>query len=114
MGMKTRRVFVLAVSIASLLGGCTTSSNQARVERLTRHPSWPRIQQIARAEVEQREKLLGWPDNAGYVPVEHKDKIWVVMAMAGTPDGSVQRAVTLTIGDDGTVLLYKRHWTGQR
>jgi len=91
-----------------------TPSDEARVERLTRHRSWPRIQQIATAEVKQRERLLGWPDNAAYVPAEHKDKVWVVMAMTGTPNGDVRRVVTLMIGDDGRILVYKRHWEGER
>ena len=40
--------------------------------------------------------------------------IWVVMAMAGTPNGDVQRVVTLMIEDDGNVLAYKRDWEGAR
>jgi hypothetical protein len=107
--MKARHVLVLAVSIASFLSGCTPS-DEARVERLTRHRSWPRIQQVAETEVKKREKLFGWPDSAGYFPMEHKDGVWVVGAMAETP---VHRVVTLMIGDDGTVLTYKRHWEGE-
>jgi len=60
--MKTRYALILVVSIASLLSGCTTprdeaSANEAHVQRLMRHRSWPRIQQIATAEVKKREKL---------------------------------------------------------
>lgn len=112
--MRIRHALILAVSIASLLSGCITASDEARVERLMRHPSWPRIQQIATAEVKKREKLLGWPDTASYVPAEHKDKVWVIMAMTGTPNGDVQRVVTVLIGDDGSILSYKRHWEGER
>ena len=110
--MKIRRALILAVSIASLLSGCTTPSDEAQLEGLMRHRSWPRIEQIAKTEVEKREKLLGWPDNASYVPTEHKDKVWVVMAMAGTPKGDVQRVIALMIGDNGAVQAYKRHWDG--
>ena len=79
-----------------------------------RHRSWPRIQQIATAEVKNREKLLGWPDDAGYLPAEHKDKVWAVMTMTATPNGDVERVIALTIGDDGAVLAYERHWKGER
>jgi hypothetical protein len=106
--MKIRRALILAVSIASLLSGCTTPGDEAHLERLMRHRSWPRIEQIAKTEVEKREKLLGWPDNASYLPMEHQDKVWDVMAMTGTPNGDVQRVITLMIGDDGDVLAYQR------
>ncbi len=46
--------------------------------------------------------------------MEHKDKIWVVAAMAGTPNGDVQRVVNLMIGDDGKILVYKRNWERER
>ena len=117
--MKIRYALLLAVSVASLLSGCTTPSNEAsvneaHVQRLMRHRSWPRIQQIATAEVKNREKLLGWPDDAGYLPAEHKDKVWAVMTMTATPNGDVERVIALTIGDDGAVLAYERHWKGER
>jgi hypothetical protein len=108
--MKIRRALILAVSIASLLSGCTTTStsaDEAHLDKLLRHRSWPGIEQIAKTEVKKREKLLGWPDTAAYLPWEHKDKVWVVAAMAETP---VRRVVTLWIGDDGSVLEYKRDW----
>src|SRR5258705_12070605 len=110
--MKIRRALILAVSTASLLSGCTTPSDEAHVERLMRHRSWPRIEQIAKTEVKKREKLLGWLDDASYLPAEHKDKVWLVMAMTGTPNGDVQRVISLMIGDDGSVLAYKRYWEG--
>ena len=71
------------------------------------------IQQVATAEVTKREKLLGWPDTAAYIPIEHKDKVWFVTAMAGTPSGDVGRVVSLLIGDGGEVLSYKRNWGGR-
>ena len=109
--MNIRHALILAASVTLLLSGCTTPNDEARVERLMRHRSWPRIQQIATSEVTRREKLLGWPDTAVYVPAEHKDKVWVVTAMADAP---MRRVVTLMIGDDGAVLGYKRHWEGVR
>jgi hypothetical protein len=112
--MTIRYALILAVSIASLLSGCTTPSDEAHFERLMRHRSWPRIEQIAKTEVKKREKLLGWPDDASYVPTEHKDKVWVATAMTGTPNGDLQRVVMMMIGDDGKVLVYKRHWKGER
>ena len=109
--MNIRHSLVLAVSIGLLLIGCTTTRDERHLERLMRHHSWPRIQQVAETEVKKREKLFGWPDSAGYFPMEHKDRVWEVTAMAETP---VHRVVTLMIGDDGTVLMYKRHWEGER
>jgi hypothetical protein len=109
--MNIRHALILATSITLFVSGCTTPNDEARVERLMRHRSWPRIQQIATAEVTKREKLLGWPDTAAYIPTEHKDKAWLVTAMAETP---VSRVITLMIGDDGAVLAYKRHWEGGR
>ena len=103
--MNLRRAFIFAISIASLLSGCTHASEEAQLARLMRHRSWPRIQQIAKAEVQKREKLF---DNAEYLPAEHKDKVWVVMAMTGTTKGDLQGVVTLMIGDDGSILAYKR------
>ena len=112
--MKIRYALILAASIASLLSGCATTSDEAHIERLMRHRSWPRIEQIAKDEVKKREKHLGgWPDNANYVPTEHKDKVWVVTAMTGTPGGDLQRVIYLMIGDDGAVLTYKRYWQGE-
>ncbi len=111
--MNIRHTFVLAVSIALLLSGCTTTRDERHVERLLHHRSWPRIEQIAKDEVKKREKLSGWPDDAVYLPTEHKDRAWVVMAMAGTPNGDVQRVISLMIGDDGAVLAYKRYWEGR-
>ena len=106
---KSKLALIAAASVVLLLSGCTTPDYEARVERLMRHRSWPRIEQVATAEVMRREKLLGWPDNAAYIPTEHKDKVWIVTAMAGTPNGDVRRVVTLLIGDDGDVLVYKRN-----
>ena len=110
--MNTRHALILAVAIGTLLVGCTTTPDERHVERLMRHHSWPRIQQIATAECKKREKLLGWPDTASYLPAEHKDKVWSVMAMTGIPNGDVQRVISLMIGDDGAVLVYKRYWEG--
>ena len=117
LAMNIRHTFLLAVSIGWLLGGCATQgdegkANEAHVDRLMRHHSWPLIRQIAKAEVEKRE--MQWPGTADYLPVEHKDKVWLVMAMTGTPNGDVERSVSLTIGDDGAVLSYERHWSGER
>ncbi|HEX3357110.1 MAG TPA: hypothetical protein VHS31_09080 [Tepidisphaeraceae bacterium] len=116
--MNIRHTLILAVSIVSLLSGCITPSDEARVndaavQSLMRDRSWPRIEQIAKDEVKKRE-LLTWPDNASYLPVEHKDKVWGVTAMTGTSNGDVQRVISLMIGDDGAVLAYKRHWEGER
>ena len=110
--MNIRYALILAVTTGLFLIGCTTTRDERHVERLMRHRSWPRIQQIAETEVKKREIL--WPEPAGYLPVEHKDKIWVVTAMTGTPNGDLQRVVILMIGDDGTVLAYKRKWKGER
>ena len=109
--MNIRFALILAVTTGLFLIGCTKTREERHLERLMRHHSWPRIQQIAETEVKKREKLFAWPDSAGYFPMEHKDRIWYVAAMAEIP---VHRVVTLTIGDDGTVLIYKRHWEGER
>jgi hypothetical protein len=113
--MKTHYALILAVSIAWLLSGCATTDegtrNERHVDRLMRHRSWPSIQQMAKAECKKRERLLGgWPDDATYLPMEHKDKLWSVAAMTGTPKGDVARQIILGIGDDGTVATYKRYW----
>ena len=76
-----------------------------------RHRDWPRIQQVAEREVKKRE--IVWPDHAGYLPMEHDDKIWAVTAMTGTPNGDVERTVMMMIGDDGKVLSYQRYWKAQ-
>jgi hypothetical protein len=110
--MNIRHALILAVTTGLFLIGCTTTPDERQVERLMRHRDWPRIQQIAETEVKKREIL--WPDHADYVPTEHKDKLWVVTAMTGTPKGDLQHAVTLMIGDDGTVLAYKRYSKGER
>jgi len=112
--MNIRHTLLLAVSIGLFLIGCTTPRDEARVEKLLRHPSWPRIQRIATTEVKKREKLLGWPDTAAYLPEEHTKKVWIVTAMSGTPDGGVGRVVTLTISDDGDVLAYQHQSEGLR
>ena len=111
--MNTRHALILAVTTGLFLIGCATTRdegtrNERHLERLMRHRSWPRIQQIAEREVKNRE--ASWPDRADYVPAEHKDKIWTVAAMTGTPNGDVERTVILTIGHDGNVLAYKRYW----
>ena len=89
--MNVRYALILGVTIALFLIGCTTTPEERHVEKLMRHRSWPRIEQIAQTEVKKREIL--WPEPAAYVPTEHKDKIWVVTAMAGTPNGDLQRVV---------------------
>ena len=111
--MNIRYALILAVTTGLFLIGCTTTPDERHLERLMRHHSWPRIQQVAETEVKKREKILRvqtWPDTAAYLPMEHKDKIWVVMAMTGTPKGDVERTVMLMIGDDTKVLEYKRYW----
>jgi hypothetical protein len=108
--MNIRYALILAVTTGLVLIGCTTDAgtrNERHTDRLMRHHDWPRIQQIAETEVKRREIL--WPDLASYFPFEHKDKIWDVIAVTGTPNGDVQRSVMLMIGDDGTVLAYKGH-----
>jgi hypothetical protein len=104
--MNTRHALILAVTIILILVGCATTSDERHVERLMRHRAWPRIQHIAETEVKKREKILGWPDTAEFLPSEHKDKVWVVVAMAEKP---LRRTVTLMIGDDGTLLAYHRN-----
>ena len=108
--MNTRYALILAVTTGLFLIGCTTTRDERHLERLLRHRDWPLIQQIAEKEVKKREIL--WPEPAGYLPEEHKDKIWVVMAIdRDTPEA--QRMVMLMIGDDGKVLEYKRYWEGK-
>jgi hypothetical protein len=113
--MKTRYAPILALTIGLLLIGCATSDegtrNQRHVDRLMRHHDWPLIQQITKKEVNHRE--TSWPEGADYVPSEHKDNIWTIAAMTGTPNGDVERTVILTIGHDGKVLAYKRYWKQQ-
>src|SRR4051812_19543845 len=108
--MNIRYALILAVTTGLFLIGCTTTRDERHAERLMQHRSWPRIQQIAETEVKKREVL--WPEHADYLPMEHTDKIWGVTAMAGTPNGDVQRTVMMMIGDDGTVLAYQRYWEG--
>ena len=108
--MSIRYALILAVTIGLFLIGCTTTPDERHVERLMRHRDWPRIQRVAETEVKKREIL--WPEHADYLPMEHKDKIWGVGAMTGTPNGDVERTVMLLIGDDGAVLAYKRYWKG--
>jgi hypothetical protein len=107
-----RHALILIVTMSLFLMGYTTTRDERQVERLMGHRDWPRIQQVAEAEVKRREIL--WPDTASYVPVEHEDKVWVVSAMTGSANGDVQRVVTLMIGDDGGVMAYKRNWEGGR
>jgi len=113
--MNIRYALILAVTTGLFLIGCTNTRdegtrNERHIDRLMRHRSWPRIQQIAETEVKKREVL--WPEHAEYLPFLHKDKIWGVGAMTGTPKGDVQRTVIMTIGDDGKVLAYKRYLEG--
>src|SRR5205823_5005068 len=110
--MNIRHALVLAVSIGLFLIGCTTPRDEARLERLMQHPSWPRIQQAAETEEKKREKILGWPDTAAYLPWEHTKRVWTVAAMSGTPTGGVGRVVILTMNDNGDVLAYERNWEG--
>ena len=115
--MNIRHALVLAVSIGLFLIGCATPRDERHLERLMRHHSWPRIQQVAETEVKKREKILGvqtWPDTAKYLPMEHAKRVWTVGAMAGTPRHDVGRVVIVTISDDGDVLAYERYWDGQR
>jgi hypothetical protein len=108
--MNIRYALILAVTTGLFLIGCTTTRDERHVERLIRHRSWSRIQQIAKTEVKKREIL--WPVPADYIPMEHNEKIWAVTAMTGTPKGDVQRVVMMMIGDDGKVLAYQRYWEG--
>jgi hypothetical protein len=96
--MNIRHALVLTVSIGLFLIGCTTPRDEARLERLMQHSSWPRIQQIAETEVKKRE--ISWPEPVDYLPMEHKDTIWGVAAMTGTPSGDVQRVVMRHHADD--------------
>ena len=115
--MNIRHALVLTVSIGLFLIGCTTTPEERHLDRLMRHHSWPRIQQVAETEVKKREKILGvqtWPDTATYLPMEHTKRVWTVGAMSATPNDPVGRVVILTISDDGEVLAYERHWDGQR
>ena len=114
--MNIRHALILAVTSVLFLIGCTTTHDEAtrnekHIQSLMRHHDWPQIQQIAQQEVKQRE--IAWPDSADYLPTEHKDKLWAVTAMTGTPNGDLQRVVMLMIGDDGKVLAYERYWNGQ-
>src|SRR2546430_1268575 len=113
--MNIRHVLILAVTTGLFLIGCTTTRDERHLERLMRHHSWPRIQQVAETEVKKREKLLGvqtWPDTAAYLPMEHTKRVWTVGASSGTAASDVGRVVILT-SDDGDVLAYERYWDGQ-
>jgi hypothetical protein len=109
--MNIRHTLVLAVSIALFLTGCETPRDELHVDSLMRRHSWPRIQQIAKAEVEKREKPLGWPATAAYLPQDHRKKVWVVGAISEETPPS--HAVILTISDDGDVLTYQRYIDGK-
>jgi len=113
----TKYAPILFVSIAFLVAGCASPSEGARAERqmqrLMGHSSWPRIQQAAAAEVDKRERILGWPEtHFSYTPMHHKEKLWGVYAISPEGDGDVHRAVLLAITDDGEVLNYQRHIEG--
>lgn len=108
--MNIRYALILVVTTGLFLIGCTTTPDERHLEKLMRHRSWPQIQQIAKTEVKKREVL--WPEPADYLPMEHKEKIWAVTGMTGTPKGDVQRVVMMMIGDDGQVLAYQRYWEG--
>ena len=112
--MNIRYALILAVTTGLFLIGCTTTRDERHLDRLMRHHSWPRIQQVAETEVKKREKILGWPDTAAYLPLEHTKRVWTVTAMSGTPAGGVGRVVTLMISDDGDVLAYQRQSEGLR
>jgi hypothetical protein len=111
--MNPRHALILAVTTGLFLIGCMSDEgtrNERHVDRLMRHRDWPLIQQIAEKEVKKREIL--WPEPAaGYLPAEHKDRVWVVMAI-DRDTKEAQRMVMLMIGDDGKVLEYKRYWEG--
>ncbi|HSU55149.1 MAG TPA: hypothetical protein VLT36_13915 [Candidatus Dormibacteraeota bacterium] len=114
--MNIRYAIILTFPIGLVLVGCTTTRDQAarnerQVETFKRDGGWLRIQQIAEREVKKREML--WAEPAEYLPVEHKNKVWSVTAMTGTPNGDLQRVVMMMIGDGGKVLAYKRYWKGQ-
>src|SRR4051812_35464671 len=100
--MNIRHALILAVTTCLFLMGCATTRDERHVESLMRHPSWPRVQQVAETEVKKREVL--WPERADYLPMEHKDKIWGVTAVTATRNGDPQRVVMMMIEDDGKVL----------
>lgn len=106
--MNIRYALILAVTTSLVFIGCTTDEgtrNEKHMDGLVQHRDWPRIRQIAEAEVKRQGRL--WPDSVVYLPVEHEDKMWVVLAREGTPNDDRQRSVMLMIGDDGRVLAYK-------
>jgi hypothetical protein len=109
-----RPAVILALTTCLFLLGCASDEgthNERHLEKLMRNRDWPRIQQVAEKEVKKREIL--WPDAAAYLPVDHKEKIWLVNAQTDTRNSGMQRTVVLTIADDGTVMDYQRYWDGK-
>jgi len=111
-----RYALTLAAASCLLLVGCTSSRSEAShnnrdLEKLMRHGHWPQAK--ARAQKEVRKREVWWPDSAEYLPMDHTDKIWTISAMTGTPNGDVERTVVVSIGDDDSIVAYKRYWRQQ-
>jgi len=60
----------LILAAGLFVSGCATSREEAHVKRLLNHPSWPRIEQAAQAEVNRREPVsVGLNRPFHYLPV---------------------------------------------
>ena len=119
---------LILFSVALLVSSCATDQNQwlvpRRVNALLHKRDWPRVQSVARGEIERRKGDADSRD-AFYRPIEHTNGVWFITvsgvmphrnhyasvingsgARGGYPRSMSWDAYDLRISDNGEALSY--------
>jgi hypothetical protein len=125
----TKAAPLVLLCIALLLTSCETSQDRwlvpSRVDVLRHNRDWPRVQSLARCEIEQQKRDPEFAWDAYYRPIAHTNGVWFITVTGvmyyqnhyssfiegagvsgGYPHSESWDAYDLRIGDKGKVLSY--------
>lgn len=103
--MKPRKLLILGSLVVLFAAGCASNRESQRIDALERDPAWPLIRASAQMEVARKEGNTDWSHSAIFLPHQHTNSVWVVIASAhrGNWYGD---SIDMLIGDDAKVISY--------
>lgn len=118
-GGKEARLKVMNRSTLSLISvlpvflavSCAGNREAQRVDTLKRDPNWPKIHATAEMEVARKEGNTDWSNSAYYIPKQHTNGVWVVVAAGAYPLNRMGDSITLVVRDSGEVVSYAPRWS---
>jgi len=100
------KYFTLLICVAVIAAGCAGNREFERIDALRRDPAWPKIRAAAEMEVARKEGNTNWSYRAYYLPEQHTNGVWVVVASGAYPLDRLGDSIDIIIRDDGQIVSY--------